>query len=153
MPKTRNTGAGCLVVIIAAAGVAFVLSQRAATPPSAPAPAEPSPFKFHSSKIDPTNPDSIMELYTGARVFDPNTLSNLCIERRNVPQNTFFLVVFDSAETAQFPSNPFSAFYGLEANALRHIIAAYTYNRGNGFSELNIYRANALESPSTTLHP
>jgi len=94
-----------------------------------------------------------MELYTGAREFDPNTLVNLCVERRNVPQDWFFLVVFDSPEHAKFPSNPFTADYGMDWDTMRHIIAHYTYRRSNSYNTLNIYPTNSYESSPTVLHP
>jgi len=63
----------------------------------------------------------------------------------------YYAVIFDDSSNAGFPSDPFTAEFGLEESKLRHIRAIYVYNRVNGFSELRYYDTNAWEGRATRI--
>lgn len=94
-----------------------------------------------------------MQLYTITNDINIDTLKMFCIEKKDdFTKGVFhYIVFFDSKENAVFPSNPFTAFYGTDENAMKHIKAYYEFNRLNGYSELRIYEKNSFESPATTI--
>lgn len=57
----------------------------------------------------------------------------------------YFLVLFDKEENAKFPLSPFTAYYGIEEDMQKHILVIFTYNKTNGFSEINGYVPNMFE--------
>jgi len=107
-------------------------------------------FRYISWKKDPKNPEDIMHLYwSDKKPLKTKELIELCKEfrDRNAGKRFSYLVVFDSETHAVYPRNPFTAFYGLDWDTLKHIRAYYEYNRTNGYSELTTYDNNAYESP------
>jgi hypothetical protein len=106
------------------------------------------PYEFIGSKTDGKN---VMELYVYSEDFDAEKLKAFCQERKQQsPAKVFYyVVVFDKAASARFPSSPLTAEYGIDEDALRHIRAMYVFNRLNGFSELRRYARNAWESVAT----
>ncbi len=77
-----------------------------------------------------------------------DTLKAVCVEmkKRMTGGGTFHRVAFvDDAKEIQIPDVPWIS--DMDDNQLRHVMAQYTYNYGNGFSELLYYKKNAFESP------
>jgi hypothetical protein len=106
------------------------------------------PYKFVQTKKDPKSPDGdIMDLFAYSGPLDIKQLKAFCKARKEQSKAKlfYFAVLFDNAENAVFPSNPFTAEYGIDEDALKHIRAIYTYNRKNGYSELRHYDTNAWE--------
>jgi hypothetical protein len=94
---------------------------------------------------------SKMDIYVTTGEVNLNSLYNMCqFKKRNMSSIWYYLVVFDSEASARFPNIPFGSHYGTDENALRHIKAYYTYNRHNGFSELQVYEKNNWESRAQT---
>lgn len=54
--------------------------------------------------------------------------------------------MFDAFANAKFPSTPFTAEYGLEEDALKHIRALYVFNKVNGFSEVRYHDKNIWDN-------
>lgn len=88
-----------------------------------------------------------MDLYAFDGEFDAADLKAFCKERKDKsPARVFYyVVIFDKASNARFPSTPFTAEYGDEEGALKHIRAIYCYNKLNGFSELRYHPLNVWE--------
>lgn len=85
-------------------------------------------------------------VYTGSSLI-LDTLKTLCKDNKQkfTIGKFYYLVVFDSAENAVFPKDPFTSEYGIEEIPQKHIRAIYTYNRVNGYSKLNYYNSNRWE--------
>ena len=106
------------------------------------------PYQFVKSKTEQTAHKNAMDLYAFSGALDPADLKAFCRERKQLsPAKVFYyVVIFDNPGNAKFPSSPFTAEYGIEQDALKHIRAIYVYNKLNGFSELRYYDRNAWES-------
>jgi len=107
------------------------------------------PYKLIDSKMEVAgNNVNKMDLFITIRDLSVDTLKIFCKEhKKNFSSGTFYyLVVFDEEENALFPSSPFTSEYGLDEQAQKHIRAIYTFNRINGYSELNFYSKNKWES-------
>jgi hypothetical protein len=104
-----------------------------------------TPFVFIETGHQEANQ---MDLYTYTGEFNIEKLKEICLVKKNMlSSGTFYyLVVFDSKETAVFPKTPYTAEYGMEEEAMIHIKAIYAFNRKNGFSELSTYEKNMWES-------
>jgi hypothetical protein len=112
------------------------------------------PYTFVDTKSETSGAtENFMELYAIENEINIDTLKMFCLEKKNDFTNgTFhYIVFFDSKENVTFPSNPFTAFYGTDENAMKHIKAYYEYNRMNGYSELRVFEKNSFESPATTI--
>ncbi len=74
-------------------------------------------------------------------------LKNYCSEVKPDYQHGYFqiLVFFKKADAARFPDNPVTGMY-LEDEDLKNIKATYTINNINGYSKLDYYEKNSLES-------
>lgn len=58
----------------------------------------------------------------------------------------FFCVsLFDEETNVSLPDNPYSASYGIDEGALKHIKATNVANVVNGFEETLVYDSNAWE--------
>jgi len=111
------------------------------------------PYDFIDAKSETSGSvENTMELYTVPNEINVDTLKMFCLEKKNsFTEGAFhYIVFFDTKENAIFPSNPFTAFYGTDENAMKHIKAYYEYNRLNGYSELRVYEKNSFESSATT---
>jgi hypothetical protein len=109
------------------------------------------PYQFVESKTEPTGHRNVMDLYAFDGDFDPADLKAFCKERKaKSPAKVFYyVVIFDKASNAKFPSTPFTAEYGDEEGALKHIRAIYVYNKLNGFSELRYHPQNLWQHVPT----
>ncbi len=93
-----------------------------------------------------------MDLYAYAGDLDLSNLIAFCQERKEEsPAEAFYyIVIFDDSANAVFPTAPFTAEYGSDEEASKHIRAIYVYNKKNGFSELRHYERNMWESVANT---
>ena len=109
------------------------------------------PYEFLRSKTEQTAHKNVMHLYAFSGALDLAELKVFCRDRKQQsPAKTFYyVVIFDDAANAKFPTTPFTAEYGIEEDAQRHIRAIYVYNKLNGFSELRYYDTNAWEGIAT----
>lgn len=107
-----------------------------------------TPYQFVASKTETFGQRNTMELYAFSGTFDIAELRKFCSENKNKsPAKAFFyVVIFDNASNARFPSSPFTAEYGSEENVKRHIRAIYIYNKMNGFSELSYHADNIWDN-------
>ena len=96
------------------------------------------------SKTESDGLQNHMILYTVNGAFDSNEFLTLCKSLKSNPVTSGFnyIVVFDDAANAGFPTTPFSSLYGLEENRMKHIVAIYEYNAVNGFSQSVVYTPN-----------
>lgn len=82
-------------------------------------------------------------------------LTKYCSEVKPNYNDGYFqiLVFFKNADTARFPDNPITGMY-MEDVDLKNIKATYTINNINGYSKLNYYENNNLESvvQTTDIH-
>lgn len=111
------------------------------------------PFTYVGQKGEHEAYQNTMELYAlDGLPFDLETLRQFCKAKKTTATAAgfTFLVVFDQSANAAFPASPFTAMYGLEEDKMKHIIAVYTYNRMNGFSELTSYTPNMWEGKPIT---
>lgn len=110
------------------------------------------PYRFLKAKREDKH---LMELYVRSGELDVDKLRALCREKKgsNGAEVFYFLVVFDSEDNARFPSTPFTAEYGLEEQALRHIKAIYVHNKKNGFSELRYHNNGIWDTKPTREKP
>lgn len=107
------------------------------------------PYTYFQSKAETVGRNqNHMDLYVWAGTMNLDTLKMLCKEKKTLFQDGafYFLAVFDSTDHAVFPTQPFTAAFGTDEGALRHIRALYTFNRMNGYSKLDYYEANSWES-------
>lgn len=109
------------------------------------------PYTFIDEKTE--NGTNTMELYTVPATLNIDTLKMFCLDKKGtISSGTFhYLVFFDAKENAVFPTNPITAFYGLDEEPQKHIKAYYEYNRVNGFSELKVYESNSWESKAEVI--
>ncbi|MEQ8786229.1 MAG: SHD1 domain-containing protein [Pirellulaceae bacterium] len=117
-------------------------------------PAAPQwPYQFVDSKTEQSGYRNVMDLYAYAGVLDLSILKAFCADRKRSSRAPafYYVVVFDDPKHAKFPSSPFTAAYGLEEDALRHIRAMYAYNKLNGHSQLTYYAPNAWDGKATVV--
>ena len=114
-----------------------------------------SKYKFINTKTETTGHGNKMDwnkmdLYTYSGKFDLAALKTLCKKQKEefTSGMFYFLVVFDNEKNAVFPKDPFTAQFGAEKTASKHIKALYTYNSLNGYSKLVFYNTNSWESLS-----
>lgn len=106
------------------------------------------PYQFVQSKTEQTGHMNVMDLYAFSGNFDLEELKAFCRERKKQsPAKAFyFIAIFDSATEARFPSSPFTAHYDLDDDIAKHIRAIYTFNKLNGFSELQYHEKNIFQN-------
>ena len=102
-------------------------------------------FKLVKVKTERNNK---MELYVPKGKINNDALKELCQKKKSEFSDGIFLyiVIFDNEKNAIFPKTPFTAEYGMEEKALRHIKAFFTYNSDNNFTELKTYEKNRWQS-------
>lgn len=105
-------------------------------------------FEFITTKTEQKGENTnVMELYCPITNFDLGALKLLCEKQKNNFNGFFlFIVVFDNKENAAFPTDPFTANYGMEDKKMKHIKAYYTFNSVNSYSKLAVYENNMYES-------
>lgn len=110
-------------------------------------------YQFVNSKTESDENHNKMDMYTYSGDFDIDNLKTLAQENKaKFNSGTFYyLVVFDNKDNAVFPQDPFTAEYGIEEGPQKHIKAIYTYNKNNGFSEIDYYDTNRWESVAKTV--
>ena len=130
-----------LLLVTVVAGCDVPPSTRSDSVGSVPqAPQSIPGFVFIDSKIDPKEPEAKMELfvYAGEERLTQNRLVEFCKDRKSKADAQFYYaVLFDDAANAKFPSNPFSAGYGMNFEILKHIKGEYHLNKNNGYSKLH----------------
>ena len=91
-----------------------------------------------------------MLLYTCGDKPNLDTLKLFCAEKKTEFTDGIFHIVvfFDKKENATFPNNPVTALY-IEDKPMKHIKAVYTFNKANGYSQLDFYEKNSFESPAS----
>ena len=112
------------------------------------------PYEFLETKKEDTSDYNYNEmlLYTCGEKPDLENLKLFCIEKKGEFTDGIFhfIVFFDKKENAKFPNNPLTALF-MEDSELKHIKAVYTFNKLNGYSKLDFYEKNNLESPAKSL--
>lgn len=112
------------------------------------------PYKYIETKKEDRNDDSYNEmlLYSCGNNPEIENLKLFCVEKKTeLTDGVFhFIVFFDKKENAKFPNNPVTALF-MEDSELKHIKAVYTLNNQNGYSKLDFYEKNNLESPAKTI--
>ena len=105
------------------------------------------PYLFVETKTEQTAHRNVMDIYAFAGDIDAANLKAFCQERKEKsPAKVFYyVIIFDNASNAKFPSTPFTAGYGDEEGSLKHIRAIYCYNKLNGYSELRYHSQNVWE--------
>ena len=123
----------------------FAAGRKEPSPP--PSAKKKWPYQFVESKTEQTEYRNVMDLYAFNGEFDLINLKAFCKERKDKsPSQVFYyVVIFDKAANAKFPSTPFTTEYSDEEGALKHIRAIYSYNKLNGFSELSYHPQNLWE--------
>ena len=111
------------------------------------------PFSYvDTRKEDRKNDNSYNEmlLYTCGDKPNLDTLKLFCAEKKTEFTDGIFHIVvfFDKKENATFPNNPVTALY-IEDKPMKHIKAVYTFNKANGYSQLDFYEKNSFESPAS----
>lgn len=117
-------------------------------------PASTDKFEFIDTKTEQVGDNAnTMELYSPIGQLDLDALKSLCADRKNnfTSGTFFFVVIFDSKVNSAFPSDPFTAEYGMEENKMKHIKALYTFNSKNGYSKLATYKDNMYESAAVVI--
>ncbi|KGF71854.1 hypothetical protein DO97_15065 [Neosynechococcus sphagnicola sy1] len=138
-----------LVGFFHACGVADKPTQSEQQPISQPSITEKKwPYQFLESKTEQTGHNNVMDLYAFSGKFDLDELKAFCLDRKqkSTAKVFYYVVIFDNAANASFPSSPFTAKFGLEENTAKHIRAIYEYNQLNGFSELEYHDKNIWEN-------
>lgn len=107
-------------------------------------------MKFIKAKAEKAgNYINLMGLHYEPKKIHIEELKELCRNARTFMEDGcmfYYLVVFDSEESAVFPETPFTAMFGAEEEPRKHIKAIYCYNRMNGYSALQMFEKNAWES-------
>ena len=112
------------------------------------------PYKFMDSKTETLgNNKNRMELYSYSGELNIDSLKMFCKEHKDkfLSGTFYFLVIFDNVENVIFPTNPFTAEYGIDEEPQKHIKALYTFNRLNGYSKLDYYENNKWESVANSV--
>ena len=105
-------------------------------------------YRFVQSKTEQSGHRNVMDLYAYDGKFNLADLKAFCKERKDksTAQVFYYVVIFDKATNAQFPSTPFTTEYsdGTEEgiSAQKHIRAIYCYNKLNGYSVLRYQSQN-----------
>ncbi len=104
------------------------------------------PYTFINSKVEESG--NKMELFTYSDSLEILTLLAFCEKKKKswFKPHYYFAVFFDDKDNAVFSEKPFTASYSLEDGKKKHIKAIYTYNRATGYSKLNHYARNAVDS-------
>jgi len=140
-----------LVFVIACSGSTNTSRENTA---NSTAPEPKSPYKFVDTKTETSGQNNVMDLYSYSGELNVDELSDFCKVRkdRSTTKGFHFVVIFDDAANARFPSSPFTSKYGLEDDTQKHIRAIYVYNRSNGLSELSFHEKNIFEYIPTRKH-
>jgi len=99
----------------------------------------PPGFHYISSRMDPLTPGDLMHVYWSDKSpLDKNELVAFCkaFREKDAGRRFSYLVVFKSKETAVYPSQPYTAFYGDDTAVYGQIRFYYEYNKVNGYSNL-----------------
>ncbi|WCL50816.1 hypothetical protein [Leptospira sp. GIMC2001] len=108
------------------------------------APPEIFPYNFVNAKEEKNGKIlSNLELYAYEGEFDLEQLKRFVKKNSDRMDkmdryNWYFIAIFNTKEKAKFPKAPLTAAYGLDDNTMKNIRVYYTYNRMNGFKEINI---------------
>jgi hypothetical protein len=108
------------------------------------------PYEFISSKSERTGYYNVMDLYAFSCEFDAHNLRAFCRNRleESDAEAFYYVVVFDEADNAGFPSYPLTAGFSQDEKLAKHIRAICEFNKVNGFAELRHYDDNLWESVS-----
>lgn len=131
-------GCGCLLKLVTL-GIAGIIGLLIVSQMEWTRPTSPSNCKYLSADYDKQG--NFMKLYCVQNEVDLNEFRDLCSTFKTAQsgQETFrYVVLFDSIENATFPSNTYTAGFGM-SDAANHILAIYEHNPLNGFSELTTY--------------
>lgn len=136
------------------ASILIVIAGCGSGNPANQLPVDPRPYKYIQSKSETVGRNqNHMDLYVWSGAMNLDTLKMLCMEKKAMFEegSFYYLAVFDSTTNVTFPTQPFTAEFGLDEEAQRHIRALYMYNRQNGYSKLDYYETNRWESVAQTL--
>lgn len=99
----------------------------------------PNGFHYISSRMDPLTPGDLMHVYWSDKSpLDKNELVAFCeaFKEKDAGRRFSYLVVFKSKESAVYPTQPYTAFYGDDTAVYGQIRFYYEYNKVNGYSKL-----------------
>ncbi len=110
------------------------------------------PYKFVASKTESSGHRNVMDIFAFAGELDVENMKGFCRarHRKSIAQAFYYVVVFDDAINAGFPSVPFTAWGADKALAL-HVRAVCEFNRLNGYSKLTYYENNSWESSGSSV--
>jgi hypothetical protein len=105
------------------------------------------PYEFVETKTEPDGHKNVMDLYAFSGEINAEVLRKFCLQlkKKSNAKAFYYVVIFDDKKNAKFPSTPFTAEYGMDEVALKHIRAIYCYNKLNGFSEVRYHSANVWD--------
>jgi hypothetical protein len=111
------------------------------------------PYQFVKTKTEQAAYRNVMDLFAFSGELDLENLKSFCRyqKKNNNAERFYYAVIFDEASNARFPTDPFTARFGLDEKAMKHIRAIYEYNNINGFSELSYYSKNSWESTANQI--
>lgn len=105
------------------------------------------PCKFLGSKEEGPRHRDVMELYAFSGEIDTEDLRSFCRERKaTMPaEEHYFVVIFDGAKHAKFPTRPFMFLYDGDEHVQKHIRAIYKYTRWKEQGELRYHEDNIYQ--------
>lgn len=148
----RKPGCTCGLLCVALVASFSIVVILALSNDPTPAPGVPNrsddspPFVFLRSQTDAEG--SVMDLYT----FEGKSLASefeffaTKLMRTKQPGGFYYAVVFDSADNAVFPSNPFTALFGMDVSVMSHVRGYFEFNPLNGFAQVTTYERNMASS-------
>lgn len=147
MSSMLNKGCGFVVLMVAGMVVLIFVSMLVPTKNPEPEPDIANKLikcKFIDLKMDKDRNTMRLFSVVGSEP-DFDEFRKLCLRYKSENRHDdhpSFVVLFDEEANAVFPSNPFTAQYGIDENAMRHIKAFYDFNPVNDFSELQTFTEN-----------
>ncbi len=104
-------------------------------------------IKYIETKKDWSSLESQLSLYYANGDINTLSLAELClaIQKLATEKKPYLFAIFDRKESANFPTNPFSAMYDGDDEIQRHIRALYYFDSRNGYSELRYHDENIFE--------
>lgn len=125
---------GCIGLVIlgciAFVGVALIGLYQQQKRGDAPVANEPSAFERVGDSFDLDG--NYMQLFVAIGEFDDSQLKALVAKHRSGKGKMMeAIVVFDDRSACKFPSNPYTAHFGIEEEPLKHIIAVWENLGGN----------------------
>ena len=131
------------------------ISKKPEPQPQAVVKPLPNRYDYIDTKTQIGIDDAVIDIFSFSGEFDLKYLESFCRDRRSKPsvKGFYWIVIFDDASNAVFPTGIIHTEYLDEPDVRLHIRAIYCWNRVNKYSLLSVYDRSSPKGKTTEIKP